>query len=220
VGGVLCFSIVTDLITTTQMYDLYCYGFTLQQVADRYGVSNQTVQKRFKRQGLPTRGHYVDMAIIVDRFWSKVDKSAGESGCWLWTAYRDKNGYGWVRFRGKRQAAHRVSYEITFGESPGSVEVDHRCINPSCVNPAHLRRATRKQNSENHPGAQCNSSTGVRGVYRNGSRFMARVQHHGEVFHLGMFDSIEEADMVVRAKRLELFTHNEADKAGASFTHR
>lgn len=28
------------------------------------------------------------------RFWSKVDKSGGPDGCWLWKAGLDKHGYG------------------------------------------------------------------------------------------------------------------------------
>lgn len=191
------------------MYNLYCQGLSLRQVAELEGVSNQTVSKRFKRQGLLTRPK-----TSLDRFWSKVDRSAGIDGCWIWMAYKDPNGYGWVGFGGERQAAHRLAYELVTGELLGEMEIDHACHNPSCVNPhpRHLRLATRKQNSENRQGAQRNSFTGVRGVYRSGERFMARVQHDGKVIHLGTFGSIEEAEDVVRTKRLELFSHNEIDR--------
>lgn len=201
-----------DLETTRRMYDLHCQGLTLQQVADLEGVSNQTVSKRFKRQGLSVRPRTSE-----DRFWSKVDKSAGVDGCWIWTAYKDSNGYGWVTINSEKRPAHRVAYESMTGERLGELELDHACHNPSCVNPhvRHARPATHKQNMENRAGAQRNSTTGVRGVYPVGSRFMARVQHNGEVFHLGVYATIAEAEAVACSKRLELFSHNEIDGVSA-----
>jgi hypothetical protein len=44
-----------DLAGTQRMYDLYCQGLSLEQVAEREGVSRQTVFTRFKRQGLDMR---------------------------------------------------------------------------------------------------------------------------------------------------------------------
>lgn len=44
-----------DLVTTQRMYDLYCQGLSLAQVAERERVSRQSVFTRFKRQGLEMR---------------------------------------------------------------------------------------------------------------------------------------------------------------------
>ena len=46
-----------------------------------------------------------------ERFWHFVDK-CGDNGCWLWTGYRDKDGYGSVRTPKTKLRAHRVSYQI------------------------------------------------------------------------------------------------------------
>ncbi len=40
----------------------------------------------------------------------------------------------------------------------------------------------------------------------------ARVEHAGRAIHLGTFDTIAAASAAVTAKRLELFTHNDADR--------
>jgi hypothetical protein len=89
----------------------------------------------------------------ADRFWSKVDKS-GE--CWLWTAAIDGNGYGkfqittgWHLKSGRPTQVHvrapRLSLALATGQWP-TLFVLHACDTPLCVNPAHLREGTQKEN--------------------------------------------------------------------------
>lgn len=78
------------------------------------------------------------------RFWSKVNKdgptmSHMESPCWVWTAGKNRRGYGafWVEKRDL--AAHRIAWSITYGPIRNDgVCVCHRCDNPSCCRPDHL----------------------------------------------------------------------------------
>jgi hypothetical protein len=87
------------------------------------------------------------------------------------------------------------------------------CWNKRCVNPEHLRVVTNKQNSENVRGASTRSTTGIRGVYRRGNgKYRATVTHHYEVIEVGLFNTLEEAEEAVVAKRNELFTHNSPDR--------
>jgi hypothetical protein len=89
-----------------------------------------------------------------ERFWLKVDKSSGHGpwgDCWLWTAAKDKKGYG--RFYGfpgeRRQAqAHRVSWRLAHGDIPEGISVLHSCDVPACENPAHLFLGTNDDNLE------------------------------------------------------------------------
>lgn len=146
----------------------------------------------------------------LERFLDKIDR-VGD--CWLWSGYIDPKGY--ARFVGGRSSlAHKFSYEHYKGLIPDGMQVDHiRCVK-HCVNPEHLRLTTHKENQENRKGVQPRSKTGVRGVFytAKGDRFYGMVAHNKKRYYCGSFDTIEEAEQAVVAKRNELFTHNDADR--------
>lgn len=151
------------------------------------------------------------------RFWAKVDQR-GPKDCWEWTASLSQEGYGHftVRDNGKHRpaGAHRVAYQEANGAIPDGMHIDHICHNTVCVNPAHLRLATPKQNMEHRKGARSDSRSGIRGVMWDADRnsWKAHVKHAGKGFYVGNFPSLAEAVTAVTAKRNELFTHNDADR--------
>lgn len=68
-------------------------------------------------------------------FWAKADKT---DTCWLWTGYRNKDGYGEYKsdFLTTR-LAHRIAYALDKGQLP-ELPLDHLCRHRHCVNPDHL----------------------------------------------------------------------------------
>lgn len=147
-----------------------------------------------------------------DRFWEKVDKT---EGCWLWTAWVDKDGYGRFLGNDRRQVmAHRFSYELLSGTIPQGMVLDHRKTCPkNCVNPDHLKVVTPKQNNENRAGANPGSKSGVRGVHWESKRgvWRATAKHHNKLHVAGYFKTIEEADIAAKELRNRLFTNNDED---------
>jgi hypothetical protein len=75
----------------------------------------------------------------IESFWEKVSKT---QTCWLWTASKRGNDYG--NFR--RRYAHRVSWEMAFGQIPVGMFVCHKCDVKLCVNPAHMFLGTQLDN--------------------------------------------------------------------------
>jgi hypothetical protein len=148
---------------------------------------------------------------IEDRFWSKVTKT---DECWNWNAASNADGYGRFCVNYKMEYAHRVAYSLAHGPIADRMDIDHTCFNKSCVKPTHLRAATRKQNTEHRQGAQSNSGSGIRGVswHKASRKWRASIKHSGKAMHLGTYETASEAESVVKAKRLELFTHSDQDR--------
>lgn len=148
---------------------------------------------------------------IEERFWEKVKKG---DDCWDWAGYCNKGGYG--SFRSSRTGmvlAHRYSFELAQGEVIGEMFIDHKCHNRRCVNPKHLRKVTKKQNSENHQGtAKSNSVSGVRNVHwdKQSNKWKVTVKRtHGGYFDL---EDLGKADEAAKALRNKLYTHNDVDR--------
>ena len=86
------------------------------------------------------------VALLRDRFWRKVDTSAGPYACWPWTASVRPTGYGQFSYQGKPVTATRALWQMYHGPLPSSVHVLHHCDNPPCVHPLHLYLGNHRQN--------------------------------------------------------------------------
>jgi len=84
----------------------------------------------------------------IKNFWKHVDKS-DINGCWIWTAYKDRDGYGrfWPQTN-KIWGAHRFSLLLEGIDLTTGPLVMHSCDNPSCVNPKHLKVGNQSQNMQ------------------------------------------------------------------------
>ncbi|KKM92710.1 hypothetical protein LCGC14_1215860 [marine sediment metagenome] len=71
-----------------------------------------------------------------------VDKN---TGCWQWLRAITPKGYANCHMKNETRA-HRAYYRLLKGTIPEGLVVDHLCRNRGCVNPAHLRVITNKEN--------------------------------------------------------------------------
>jgi hypothetical protein len=108
-------------------------------------VAKKTATKYGHVKGMPVRyinGHYQRSTRL-----SPVDYAIdADTGCWVWQRSVTRGGYGRLRESGRMQYAHRLYYDRLRGPVPASLQLDHLCRNPRCVNPDHLEPVTCQEN--------------------------------------------------------------------------
>lgn len=97
---------------------------------------------RFNKRGRRSRWQQS----LPERFWAKVQRGAADE-CWVWLASRTSTGYGQFFVEKGPRKAHRVAYELTKGQIPDGLHIDHLCRTPLCVNPDHLELVTLAENN-------------------------------------------------------------------------
>lgn len=147
-----------------------------------------------------------------ERFWSKVNKDT-PTGCWLWTACKNKKGYGEFKSCKSRgmSRAHRWLYEKLNGPIPKGMQLDHfKRNNPetrdqcftNCVNPEHLELVTSKENSMRSKfliestrknGINNRKDNLPKGIYKSLNKFRVRLWIKRKAVEVGTFFTLEEA---------------------------
>lgn len=94
----------------------------------------------YQRTGNPLA---IPTKTIEERFFEKVRFT---NSCWFWEGARQWKGHGSFYYAGDRIPAHRWAYEYLVGPIPPGLYLDHLCMNPPCVNPAHLEPVTNAEN--------------------------------------------------------------------------
>lgn len=83
-----------------------------------------------------------EMVIEMLRRRSRVT----DSGCWEHQS-ADSRGYRIITVAGKSTGAHRLAAQFSDPEFAPELQVHHKCANPSCCNPDHLRVVTPAENN-------------------------------------------------------------------------
>ena len=116
------------------------------------------------------------VADLPERIRSRI-AIVEHGGCWVWQGWKNDDGYGYVHWEGRDQPVHRVVFKLLVG--PIAEELDHRCRNRACCNPADCEQVTHAENQRRLSAAQtsCRRSghdwtnpANVR-VRRNGRRY-------------------------------------------------
>jgi hypothetical protein len=113
--------------------------------------------------------------------------------------------------RGKKHKLHRFIIN-----APKGILVDHINGNALDNRKINLRLATDIENSQNRSGAAISSKTGIRGVSlcKQTNKWLTQVVLNKKAYNLGRYDSIEEAECVVKEFRAKYMPFSEVDKHG------
>lgn len=88
-----------------------------------------------------TRVEVQDLGFVLDgqpspcHIWTGPDSGTGKGG-----------GYGRMSLNSQTVAVHLVVYTHYYGYIPGKKQVDHKCNNRLCCNPAHLELMSHLRN--------------------------------------------------------------------------
>lgn len=110
-------------------------------------------------------------------------------------------GYKDVRVDNKSYRQHRLIFLMFHKYLPEFV--DHLDGNPLNNKVENLREVSKMQNRWNCKPNR-GSISGIKGVYKDGSKWKALVNVEGVRYYLGMFENIEDAKAVVQLKYKEL----------------
>lgn len=74
-------------------------------------------------------------ASLEERFFNAVHS---DGFCFMWRGSVSKNGYGTIGFKGRKLYAHRVAWQLAYGEYPLG-RISWLCGQRLCVRADHLK---------------------------------------------------------------------------------
>lgn len=111
-------------------------------------------------------------------------------------------GYRVIRIDDVLYGAHRLAFLYMTGRWPYE-EVDHIDCDPSNNRWSNLREATRYDNNHNLR-THCDNISGRKGVLQNHKGWAAKIRAFGRTYHLGTFQTPEDAHAAYQEASLRL----------------
>jgi len=106
-----------------------------------------------------------------ERFWGQVDRTTTPDGCWPFTGYRNRKGYGRLWINGRMRLAHHVALELVGFIIPAEfLQVLHRCDNPPCCRQSHMKIGTSQDDTDDKVSKGRQATVKIRGVLNGRSR--------------------------------------------------
>jgi hypothetical protein len=139
----------------------------------------------------------------VSRCNVKIGSTAGKTR---------KDGYVVIGIDKKHYLSHRLAWVYKYGEFPKRF-LDHIDGNPSNNKISNLREANDSENAFNTKIRNDNTS-GYKGVdfLKSNNKYRARLRINKKEIHLGLFDDLELAQLVVSEARLKYCKNFARDK--------
>lgn len=122
----------------------------------------------------------------------------------LVAGYTSRDGYAYIRFKGKLYGAHRIAMLLAYGFYGDGFQVDHINHVRDDNRLANIRFVTRSDNQRSQ-SMNSRNTTGVTGVYyhKDTRKYMASIRVDGVQIHLGLFATVEEAAKVRKAAEIK-----------------
>lgn len=187
--------------------DLGCVTFGNQSFRDGLCACNgRDGELNFTEHGCPSCGMRVEEPMSELELFRDRLRYEPDTGKFFWRYTLPKarsikagdeagtpdQGYVKIKLNGRRYAAHRIAWLLTYGEWPQQA-IDHINGVRSDNRIANLRDVAPIVNSHNRRNANPKNTTGFLGVSVAGSKFMAVICVEGRRICLGRFDTPEEA---------------------------
>lgn len=135
----------------------------------------------------------------VAEIMERLSMPIPECGCYGWLGKIGTGGYAYLAYRDGDKRLHRkaatVALELAGRPRPEGLEVDHLCRSRWCVNPDHMRYATRSENSLN------------RAPYR----WVPNCQHCGQPKERTGWQKAEWVCRTCNARRAKLWRNRQGD---------
>jgi DNA-binding CsgD family transcriptional regulator len=150
----------TSKVTTYPLADLYNgRGWSIQQIADYVGLSQEAVRKQMKKQGIERRGvGHTKGVEFTDEHKANMKATNAMRGKfgpahpgWKGGRYTDQDGYSLIRVDGKTVRENRYIYEQTTGQKLTSdTDVHHKDLVRGNNDPSNLEAIGHGDHTAHH----------------------------------------------------------------------